>query len=498
MKRSTFLLWLIFALTLAIRLKFAFSTANFSSDNAYFILRQVEHITHQGIPLFTDTLSHAGRTLLFNPLFMYVLAFFNVFLPLHLVAKILPNIFISSIVFIIYRLVIQSTNNENIALLGAVISPFIPIFFVTTLNDISVFSLIIPLLFLSLYYFVNIKHDKKYGIKAALTISAIALLHPSSIIYILAFVLYYIFIKVEGLQTNQAENEVMIFSTLFIIFSQFLIFRNALLLHGTHLLTLNIPPSLLQNYFQDFTLLQATYQIGLIPLFYGIYVIYRYLFREHQKNIYLFISFVFAAGILLWFKLIPFTSGLMILGSVLLLLFAQRFKLSINYIQKTKFAKWESYFLALIFTSFLLTSILPAIVLGAQTTSEAYSDNEIEAFTWLQNTPESSIILSKIDDGHLITHLGKRKNVMDSNFLMIANTQQRAQDIERLYTTFSQTEAYTITAKYNVNYIIFSESIKEYYQIHELDIFDRKCLKTVYKNDEVRIFEVLCKVEEVI
>ena len=495
MKRSTFLLWLIFALTLAIRLKFAFSTGNFSSDESYFILRQVEHITHNGIPLYADSLSHAGRTFLFNPLFMYVLAFFNIFLPLNIVAKVLPNIFITSIVFIIYGLVIQATNNENIALLGAVISPFIPIFFVSTLNDISVFSLIIPLIFLSLYYFVNIKHNKRNGIKAALTIGAIALLHPTSLIFILAFILYYIFIKVEGLKTTSAENEVMIFSTLFILFSQFLIFRQALLQHGLSLLTLNAPPQLIQNYFQEFTLLQATFQIGIIPLLYGIYVIYRYLFRERHTTIYLIIAFVFATGILLWFKLIPIASGLMILGSILLLLFAQRFKLLMDYIQRTKFAKWESYIIVAIFFSFLITSILPAIALGARTETLAYSNDEIDAFTWLQNTPEGSTILSQVDDGHLITYLGKRKNVMDTNFLLISNAQQRLEDIERVYTTFSQTEAFTITSKYNVNYIVFSESIKNQFNIHDLQIFDRKCLKTAYKNDEVRIFEVLCKLE---
>jgi len=95
--------WVIglFVLVLAIRLFIAFQSPYFNYD-AYFSLRQAEHITTTGLPLYNDPLSYGGKTQLFAPLQYYVLAFFSLILPLTLVAKIIPNIFASLLVVLIY------------------------------------------------------------------------------------------------------------------------------------------------------------------------------------------------------------------------------------------------------------------------------------------------------------------------------------------------------------------------------------------------------------
>ena len=493
MDSKKFLLWLIFAITLAIRLSYALSTPHFSTDETYFTLRQVEHITHTGLPLYADTLSYGGRTFLFNPLYMYILAFFNLFLPITLVAKLIPNIFIASIVFIIYYIVKDTTDNPKIALLGAAVSPVIPIYFVETLNDASVYSLVIPMMFLTLFLFVNIRKHKKYGMYCATAMAALALTHPSSLLFIFAFIIYYLFLKVENLPVHKAEKEVMIFSTIFVIVVQFFIFRHALIQQGISVIYQNIPSALLASYFKDITILQAVYQIGIIPLFYGIYVVYRYLFREKEYTIYLYISFAFAVSLLLWFKFIPINSGLMFLGAILLLLFTQRFVLYINFIKKTKFAKYETLLLVSILISFLITSLVPALALGDNTMKNSFSDQEIEAFSWIDlNLEKDAVIFATLEEGHLITYYGKRKNYMDSNFLRIDDVNERYENINRLYTTVSQTEAYNILA--GSDYLIFSERAKSTYS-SKLEFFNRKCLKTVFRNDEVRIFKILCGVE---
>ena len=100
LKKEYIWLALIFSLVLGMRLYFAFQAPYFSED-AYFNIRQVEHIRETGLPLFKDDLSYSGRNFLFQPFFQYILAFFNLFMPLNLVCKLLPNIFASCLFYYI-------------------------------------------------------------------------------------------------------------------------------------------------------------------------------------------------------------------------------------------------------------------------------------------------------------------------------------------------------------------------------------------------------------
>ena len=62
------------------------------------------------------------------PVFHYVLAGFNMFLPGIVVFKIIPNLFAASLVFIAYALAKKLTNSIPISLSVAFISGFIPAF----------------------------------------------------------------------------------------------------------------------------------------------------------------------------------------------------------------------------------------------------------------------------------------------------------------------------------------------------------------------------------
>ena len=79
---------------LSFRLFFAFSTETFDYD-AYLGIRQINEILETNSPVFNDPLSYGGRTLLFSPLFYYLMAFFSIIVPYAL--KIIPNIFLSKI-----------------------------------------------------------------------------------------------------------------------------------------------------------------------------------------------------------------------------------------------------------------------------------------------------------------------------------------------------------------------------------------------------------------
>ena len=105
-------LLLIFLLILSFRLYFSFQTPNFDYD-AYFNIRQVDSIKEHDIPAFSDPLSYSGRTLPFLPLFHYIIALFTIFIPLAAVLKILPNVFASLTVFVVYLAAYELTKRKD-------------------------------------------------------------------------------------------------------------------------------------------------------------------------------------------------------------------------------------------------------------------------------------------------------------------------------------------------------------------------------------------------
>jgi hypothetical protein len=496
-KRRFVLLTLIFILTLTVRLLFAFQTPNFSSDKAYFTLRQVEHITEHGLPIFEDPLSYSGRTLVQPPLFYYILSFFNLFLPITIVGKLLPNIFASLTIFITYLISLEITKNTKVAVFTSFISAFIPVFFSETVNNVSQYSLILPLIFFMLYCLIKIPKNKDFAIYFVITILLLSFTHPSVFIVVLSLILYTVLIKSENLFQNRAELEIIIFSTLFVIWSQFVIFKNAFLFHGPFVIWQNIPRSILTNYFSKITILEAISKIGIIPFIFGIYIIYKYVFKEKKRPIYLLLSFVFSVTALLWLRLIPLNAGLIILGAVLVLLFAQYFKLFLIYIQKTCFSKLENLFVALFILIFILTSVLPSLYYTNLTIASSISQNEINALNWLnRNTRESDVILTSPFEGHLITSVAKRKNVMDSNFLLIKDINQRFEDVRDIYTTSIETEAIDLLNKYDVSYIYFSDRAKSFFNKDSLSyVNDEECFELVY-NKKIQIYQSLCTLVE--
>ena len=102
-KTSSYVIFLIFALTLALRLYLVLSAPNLSDENAYFHLRHINNIIEDKKIIYYDFLSYGGRYVLQPPLFhiiMALLSFGNIFL-----LKILPELFFSLLVVLVYLIV---------------------------------------------------------------------------------------------------------------------------------------------------------------------------------------------------------------------------------------------------------------------------------------------------------------------------------------------------------------------------------------------------------
>ena len=499
---AKYILALIFIAALGMRLSFAFQTPHFSGDDAYFELRQIEEITRTGTPLYNDDLSYGGRLFMFPPLFHYILAFFNLFLPLSFVAKVLPNIFASSLIIIVYYLAKKITRDKISAFYTASIAGFIPIFFHETINSVSPYSLAVPLAAYAIYCFIKLHKEKKYAYHMLISISFLTFVHASAVLLAIALVLYLILLKTENIQEIPAEVEIALFSSLLVIWFLLIIYKKALLTENIGILWQNIPTQIIWKYFQNITVLEAITKIGIVPFMYGILTIYRYLFKRKTKFSYIFISFALTIGLLLLVKAIPMTVGLMFLGMILTILYSMHIKHFRGFVGRTKLARLRPLLMISLSFTLLMTQILPTLVYADHEIDLAPAENEAQAFEWIsKNTHQYSTIISIVEDGHKITHIAKRKNVMDSNFLNAGDTDKIFEDIKTIYTTQYKTYAMEALDKYSIDYIYMSQDVKDEFRIEELKYSDdTRCFKPVYDvgegKEKIMIYKVLCRLEE--
>ena len=496
MKQKDYAIYVVtafFVITLAIRLAMAFQTPHFSDDASYFALRQIDEITNTGTPLFNDPLSYGGRYYMFPPGFHYVLAFFNLFLPLAFVAKVIPNILASLLIFVVYFLTREITKNRLAAFYSAGISGFIPIFFQKTVNSVSQYSLAVPLAGFSIFCFIRMQKNIRYGYPLIIAITALTLVHQSALLLVIALVFYIVFLKIENIKESPAELEVVLFSSFLALLIVMLMYRQALLTEGLGIIWQNIPSDILARFYRDVTVLGAIAKIGIIPFFYGIVTIYRYLMKKKSKFTYLFISFALTIGILLLTEAIEIGTGLIYLGMILTILYSIHFDHFRKFIDRTKFASLKQILMVSLSITFILTQVFPSMIYAQREIAEAPSDAEIAAFEWARlNTEKGSKILSGFDDGHKIAYLSERKNVIDSNFINAGDTEEIYDDIKTIYSTNFETQAVQLLNKHNIKYIFVKDSTSI---LGEIDYAEDKCFTEVYNNSGVRIYRSNCRLE---
>ena len=486
-KNTKYWLLAIFMLTLTIRLVLAFFMPNLTYDS-YFHLRQVEHISSTGLPLYNDPLSYGGRTNVFLPLFHYLAAFFALILPLELVAKILPNLLIALIVPLVYLISKKLTDNQQASILSAVIAGFLPILYST--DSFTPQTLFLPLLFLSIYAFLNIK-EEFYLYLYIFSMFCLSLTSSGTILILGGYLIYLVLLAIEKKRINRAETEVIIFSFFLYLWTQFLFYKQTLLTEGINFIWQNIPQQILAQYYPQLSLAQAIVLVGIIPFVTGIYVVYNSLFNLKNQKAFLLISFVISTTILSWLKLIEFKLSLSFFAIILAILFSVFYVDLTDYIKKTKFYNYTKK-ITLILTIILLLTIVPP-ALSFSLDQDTPTTEQVNSFVWLkQNTPEKSVVASNLREGSLVSYYGNRKNLMDDQFNLIKKVDQRFDDLNALFTAKFQTQALSIYDAYGINYIVITSKSKQRYGIEELPYLDKNCFELIY-NQETKIYLIKCK-----
>lgn len=496
--RAAFFLILIILATFLLRLYFSFQAEGFNDDRSYWALRQAAEIKKGWSPIFNDPLSYGGRTIVFTPLFHYLLAFFSLLMPLELAGRVMPNLF-ASLAAVPVFLISRDLTSNKIALFASFISSFIPVFFIRTFNTVTEYSVMVPLILLLIFLFIRINRDAKYQLFFLSALLATVFMHPTAVIFIIGLLIFILLMKLERMRVMTAEIELAIFSSLFALWLYFLLFKKAFLLYGSSIIWHNIPTSIHAGYFSDVSILSMLQLIGLIPFLYGVYIFYKYSFKQKNRNIFLIMSFIIAAGILLWLKLVQFHEGLIFLGVFLLLLTCVYLKLFFDYLSKTKFHRYENLFIASLLLGFIATSLIPTLVYAREEVRKSFSEDELRAFEWMKwNLPENSIVLASPEEGHLITAISEKRNVIDSNYLFIEDIDRLFNDVSTIYTTKYETQAIDLLSEKGITHIYFSPRIADYYGIQQISyLHDANCFRILYEETGagISIYESVCRLK---
>ncbi len=485
-RRSYRVLILIFLVVLFARLYFSFQTS-YLDNPGYLMERYTENILENGKPLFYDQLSYNGREVLYSPLWHYILSIFSLIFG-DLALKLVPALFSSLLVFVVYFLSKKIVDNDELALFIALMSGFIPVVFVDSLISVSIYSLAIPIMFYLIYLFMDL--DEKNVNKFVIFSFFLSLLHPVSILFSLGLLAYYLLSSSENMKIEGLKGEVMVFNFISTFFIQFLIYKKAFLEYGFGVIWHNVPSQILGSYF-DFDILGMMYRVGALTLVFGLVGIMVGGVKKKDK-ILLLSGFVLATLILLWLRLLDPRIGMMFLSVALVVANAFTLNIFLSYLGKTKLPYYRLSFVMIVLGLIVLSLAVPSFVFASKYVKENVpSAYEILVLEWIEKDALPDVtIVAPLGKGHIITGVAGKRTVLDDNFLLAPETSERYKDVERLYSTKSEVEALEIIAKYNIDYVFIPiETELEYGEIRW--IYDESCFKGIFFGTP-KVYQVIC------
>ncbi|MDI6737289.1 MAG: hypothetical protein QME12_02115 [Nanoarchaeota archaeon] len=487
MKRDYAILFAIFILVLFLRLVFASQTPYFSDDSAYYNLRHTEYITENHQPMIFDELSYGGRYVIDSHIFNFLLAGFNSFLPDFAAFKVLPEIFFALMIFIVYAIAKRLTENTTAPLLAALISGFIPIFMANTVNTLSVYSIVLPLIFYQVYCLMNIEtHRGRFVILSFL----LPIIHPFTAILAISFVLYAILLSIESIKMKKAASEAVIFSVLLVVLLGFIVYKKAFLDFGLYAVLQNVPSALYSSYFQGINIFSLIYNIGIIPLILGAVGIIFGIAWEKSDSAFLLSGLVLADFLLLFLRLINFTTGMIFLGLLLSILSAISIAKAIAYIKLTKFSRFRNSIFAAFIALIVLLLGIPSYTGTSKAIKNTVSSDEIAALQWLRDNSEAdSTVLGNINEGNLIEYFAKRKTVADNIFMFAPD---RYDDVKLMLTTESLVKTTQLMHKYGVDYVLMSRSTKDMYKMEDLKYANTECFNEEFSREKAKVYRLVC------
>lgn len=372
------------ALTLAIAMRaYILLQHPYLTYEAYETLLHIEHISHEGLPLFQRELIYGGVIVPFLPVFHYLLAFISIAAPAKSVALIIPNILASLTAIPAYLLATQVTRNRFAQGAATIASVFAPLLYSETLFSASPISLALPLFLLSYYYFIRLGRTPKYQIRFIVITALLALTHPIILLLAAAMIVTVLVTYVQGTRFSKSMAEAALFTTLIGLWINLLVYKQMLAAHGAFLLWA----------FREGAVTGASLVtlVGVLPLLAGVYAAYHYFSTEKNEAVHSLVALAGVTLLLLVLQLIEPRTGILILSITLILLGAAAGE---QYAKARKRSRIPSLYWvggAVLAVLFLLTNMIPAATLALEATQETVPPAE-EAFVQSLGLRQGTII----------------------------------------------------------------------------------------------------------
>ncbi len=484
------LLVLVLLFVLLIKIYFVMQTPLPAYDS-YYGIRQVEHVHTTGLPFIVDTLSYQGRITYDGILFYTLVAGIAVFIPTIILFKYASIVLSLLVLFLVYKITVRLVKHRWIALLTTILAALSPSLFTAHLNTLLPTSFFAVLYLLLILFFFK-SNKKKYISWFVITLVVATLISPLIIVFIVGFAFYFLLLKLESLSIRRREFELLLFSSIFVIWFYILLYKPLFLQYGAKIIWKTMPKELVVQTFQGLTLPLAISLIGVLPLLLGMYAIYFALFVKRSKLQLFLTAMAFSFGVITWFGFLPLTEGLFYTTLTFILLSAPTLVKLNLFADKTILPKARAILL-LIFFLLVFLNFSPTIIYKNTLAEQAPTLDEASVFTALsKQLPNDAVVLGSIQEGFLITDLMKRKNFYDENFILAPHAQQRYDDAKKIYLSQSQTTILSTLQEYGITHILITPLTLAAYPDATKTFTDNNCFLPVYQWNNITAYKVTC------
>lgn len=485
---------LIFLVVLTLRLYFTLQTPEFSSDDSYFELNQIEHITETGLPEYFDEHTYGGRIYMFAPLYEYLLSFFYLISNNFFFLKLIQNIIASMIVIPVFLISNKLTGHVPSSLFATYVAAFIPVLFSNTINTLGNDSLFILFFLFLIYFFLKLDEERHTQDEIYFIVMLVLCTLTSFSIHAIVpiFIVYLIIKRLENAKITKGEYEVILFTLFFLLWISVLTLKRIVI--GEGITEITSSTQIISGATGLRSIIDAVIQIGIIPVLLGFYVAYRAVFYYRKRSSTILISSLIVILVLLALKLWEYNLGLMIIALILSILFAYFYQMLFIWISKTRFAKFNSYFVVGFYIVFILTGVIPAFAFSLNEVSNAPDSATVKALQELKAYGgEHEVISVSPSEASLFKYYTGLCPVVDTKVLFVKEPINIINDIRAMYSTPFTTEALKIANDYNIELIAVTNSTAAFFAYNNSVIVSDKCFERI-DLATMQVYRPICRV----
>lgn len=496
-RKETLAVALIFFVVLCLRLFFTIQTPEFSSDESYWVLNQIESIKETGYPEFYDPYAYGGRLNIFAPLYHYLLSLFSMIFTNIFLMKLLHNVVISLSIIPVFLLSKKITGNSYASIFAAYISGFIPLIFSKTFNVLSSKSLFITLFMFLIYLYMNLDSAKTraqpYWFIGILALTALTNYHV--LILIPFFGVYLILGMTERIKLLKIEYEIMVFSVALLLWLAVLTLKRVIVDESLGSIISRVgqfspSPGLLE-------IADSVILVGLIPVVFGFYIAYKFAFEIRNRNNNLLLSLLITVVTLTVLRLMNFYLGLMLLGLILSVLFSVFYNSFFIWFNKTRFYRAQSYVILGFYTVFLLTGAFPSLAYSVSELEKAPDNSLVRTLQELSFISQRDMnFCSSPNEAYLIEYYTQGSALLDNKVLFARESQDVIEDIDTMYKTRFTTEALRILSDYDLDYVIVSNETNSFFEVQESKFIRDRCFSPIKMPlPDFRVYTPKCSIK---